>query len=106
MTQVEYKYEQFVTFVTASSGIIRAQSLFGPDAGEGTFTAGHGTGAPAAPFPQALRPSLVHRSSHEALPPSLSITLLLTQSYVTCGKTTLTLVTVRSLDNTSKKAIY
>lgn len=98
-----------MTFVTSSSGIVRAQSLFGPDAGEGTFTAGHGTGAPAASIPQALRPSLVHRSSDEALPPSLTntcSTLLLIQSYVTSGKSTLTLVTVRSLDNTNKKANY
>lgn len=96
-------------FVTASSGIICAQSLFGPDAGEGTFTAGHSTGAPAAPIPQALRPSLMHRSSDEALPPSLTNTCstpLLTQSYVTCGKTTLTLVTVCRLENTNKKAFY
>ena len=53
-------------------GVVCAAGVPGPDAGEGTFPEGYGSGTSPASLPEALRPPLLHHAPDETLPASLT----------------------------------
>lgn len=54
------------------AGLLSAAGVPRPDAGAGALSEGHGAGAPQTPVPEAGGAAVLHRSSHEAVPASLS----------------------------------
>lgn len=54
------------------AGLRSAAGVPRPDAGAGPVSEGHGAGAPQTPVPEAGGAAVLHRSSHEAVPASLS----------------------------------
>ena len=57
---------------SVSAGLLSAAGLPRPDAGAGARSEGHSAGAPQAPVPETGGAAVLHRSSHEAVPASLS----------------------------------